>query len=109
MSLDVDHYAEPEGRGMNDSMIVALGRGVIKVLISAFIGTGVGLVTFGVSTRNRPDIWIQHNPPGEMFLAVGVGMLTTGVAMAGAFILPRLAARQLSDTAKPMVADAWQA
>lgn len=87
--------------------LIALGRGVVKVMVSFFVGTGIGLVTFGATTRDKPDIWESRNPPGEMFLSVGVGLLTTGIVMAGAFILPRIAARHLPETKKPTPADAW--
>lgn len=91
---------------MNDTLI-ALGRGIVKVMVSFFVGTGIGLVTFGATTRDKPDIWDSRNPPGEMFLSVGVGLLTTGLVMAGAFVLPRIAAKCPTTAEKPAPTDAW--
>jgi len=91
---------------MNETL-TALGRGIVKVMVSFFVGTGIGLVTFGASTRHRPDIWEMRNPPGEVFLSVGVGLLATGFVMAGAFILPRIAAGRPVESTKPVPINEW--
>jgi hypothetical protein len=70
-------------------LLLALGRGVVKVLISVFVGTGVGLLTFGLSVKDKPEVWERRDPPGEMFLAVGAGLLSTGGLMTALFYLPR--------------------
>jgi hypothetical protein len=67
--------------------LVALGHGIVKVMVSLFVGTGVGLVTFGVMTRDRPEIWEMRNPPGEVFLSVGIGLLTAGTVLASEALL----------------------
>lgn len=85
--------------------LTALGYGIVKVMISAFVGTGVGLITFGASTQNKPEVWQSSNPPGEMFLSFGVGMFITGVVMALAFVVPRLFKRQA--VAKPVAVEEW--
>jgi hypothetical protein len=70
-------------------LLLAFGRGIVKVLISVFVGTGVGLLTFGLSVKDKPDVWEKGDPPGEVFLAVGAGLLSTGGLMTGLFYLPR--------------------
>jgi hypothetical protein len=74
---------------MNELLLV-FGRGVVKVLVSLLVGTGIGLVTFGISVRGQPEFWQQRQPPGELFLAVGVGLLSAGLLMMVMFLLPRL-------------------
>ena len=68
--------------------VLALGRGVVKTLISLFIGSGVGLLTFGISTRDMPDLWEHRTPPPGLFTAMGAGLLTTGAMMVLLFFLP---------------------
>jgi hypothetical protein len=75
---------------MNE-ILVAFGRGLVKTLISFFVGTGVGLVTFGASVNGTEDVWMRHGPPPELFLAIGAGMLSTAASMVGLFFIPRLA------------------
>ena len=72
-------------------LLRSLGRGFINILISLFVGTGVGMVAFGVSARNRPGFWedFSRGPSAEFFLGVGSGMLTAGMVMIGLFCLPR--------------------
>ena len=70
--------------------VLALGRGVIKTLISLFIGSGVGLLTFGVATRDMPNFWEHRGPPPGFFTATGAGLLATGAMMVLLFFLPRL-------------------
>jgi hypothetical protein len=69
--------------------LLALGRGIVKTLISLFIGSGVGLLTFGVSTRDMPDIWDHRGPPPGVFTAMGAGLLATGAMMVVMFSLSR--------------------
>lgn len=74
---------------MNETLL-ALGRGVVKVLVSLFVGTGVGLVTFGAAVKDVHDVWRYDGPPPGLFMAVGTGMLVTGVTMGLMFFVPRL-------------------
>ncbi len=67
----------------------AFGRGVVKFSIALTVGVGVGLVIFGGTASE--DAWMSRNPPPEIFLAVGAGMLTTGVLLGLLFFLPRRA------------------
>jgi hypothetical protein len=69
--------------------LLALGRGIVKTLISLFIGSGVGLLTFGVSTRDMPDLWDHRGPPPGFFTAMGAGLLATGAMMVLMFALSR--------------------
>jgi hypothetical protein len=71
-----------------DEILLTFGRGVIKLLISLFIGAGAGLLTFGITTMGKPNIWRQPDPPGEMFLGIGVGLLTAGVLLLVLFFIP---------------------
>ena len=70
-------------------MVLALGRGIVKTLISLFIGGGVGLLTFGVATRDMPDLWQHRGPPAGTFTALGAGLLATGAMRGLLFALPR--------------------
>ena len=70
-------------------LLLALGRGVVKTLISVFVGAGVGLVTFGTSVEDAYHLWRQPGPPPEMFVAVGAGMLSAGAVMLVLFFVPR--------------------
>ena len=72
-----------------DRTLFALGRGIVKTLISLFIGSGVGLLTFGISTRDMPDLWEHRGPPPGLFTATGAGLLATGAMMVLLFSLPR--------------------
>lgn len=72
---------------MNETA-VALGRGVVKTIISVFVGTGVGLVTFGCCVKDTEDIWLKPGPPPAFFLAVGAGLLSAGVLMLALFFTP---------------------
>ncbi len=46
-----------------DGTMVVLGRGIVKFIISLFVGGGVGLLTFGLTTRDVPDLWQRNYPP----------------------------------------------
>lgn len=71
-------------------LLAAFGRGVVKVVISLVFGVGVGLLSFGLAASGQEDIWHRGDPPGEMFLGVGAGLLTTGLTMVLLFfVLPR--------------------
>src|SRR5688572_21738037 len=69
--------------GMQETML-SLGRGIAKTFISLLIGSGVGLLTFGISVRDMHDLW---EPPG-LFTATGAGLLATGATMVLLFSLP---------------------
>jgi hypothetical protein len=61
--------------------VLALGRGIVKILISLLIGGGVGLLTFGLATRDLPDLWERRGPPPGVFTATGAGLLAAGGMM----------------------------
>ena len=69
--------------------VLALGRGIVKTLISLFMGSGVGLLTFGIMTRDIPDFLEHRGPPPGLFTAAGAGLLATGAMMVLLFALPR--------------------
>jgi hypothetical protein len=75
---------------MNDftRIVLAFGRGLIKLLISVVVGVGVGLLVIGITTANRPELWQQRGPPGEVFIAVGAGLLSGGGTLALLFFAP---------------------
>jgi hypothetical protein len=77
------------GGGWARDVLLAFGRGCVKILISLLLGAGAGLMTFGISAQGKPPLWQQREPPPELFLAVGVGMLTAGALMALLFMLGR--------------------
>jgi len=62
-------------------VLLAFGRGLLKVVTSLCVGTGVGLVLIGYLTRGKDDIWSNRNPPAELFLAIGAWLLTAGGIM----------------------------
>ena len=71
-------------------VFLALGRGLIKVLISLLVGAGAGLLALGIAGRDKPNMWEpQRGPAAELFLGVGVGLLTAGVLMAVLFLFSR--------------------
>ena len=70
--------------------LLALGRGIVKTLVSLFLGSGVGLLTFGVTTGDMPGILEHRGPPPGFFTAMGTGLLATGASMVLLFFLPRL-------------------
>ena len=71
-----------------DRTLQSLGRGIVKTLISLFVGGGIGLLTFGITTKDMPDLWERSGPPGGFFIALGAGMLATGAMMVLLFFLP---------------------
>jgi len=73
---------------MNE-VLLAFGRGLVRVLISLLIGTGAGLLTLGIASRDQPDLWKRTSTPAELFLALGVGMLTAGALMGLLFVCCR--------------------
>ena len=75
---------------MNDftRIVLAFGRGYIKLLISVIDGFGVGLLVLGITTANRPDLWQRREPPGEIFIAVGAGLLSGGATLLLLFFVP---------------------
>jgi len=86
-------------------LLLAFGRGVVKTSISVFVGTGVGLVTFGANVEDPEKIWHSYGPPPEMFLAVGAGMLSAGAMMLVLFLLPRAGKSLTAFTEKPEPVD----
>jgi len=75
---------------MNDftRIVLAFGRGVIKVLISVLAGFGVGILVVGIATAGRPDVWQQRSPPGEVLMGIGAGLLAGGGTLLALFFLP---------------------
>ncbi len=66
-------------------VLLAFGRGLVKFLVSLFVGSGVGLFLFGFFTRGQPT--------GELFLAIGAGLLSAGVMLLLLFGIPWLRGR----------------
>jgi hypothetical protein len=71
----------------------AFGRGVVKLLVSLFAGVGVGFLTFGIIARDRPELWRSREPPNELFIGIGAGLLTTAVLLLLLFGVPWLLRR----------------
>lgn len=69
-------------------IVIAFGRGVIKVLISIVVGFGVGLLVIGIATADRPELWQQRDPPGEIFIGIGAGLLSGGGVLLLLFFVP---------------------
>ncbi len=79
-------------------ILLAFGRGFIKVLISLLVGAGAGLLALGIAGRDKPNMWEpQRGPAAELFLGVGVGLLTSGAVMAILFLFGR---RRAPETAR---------
>jgi hypothetical protein len=91
---------------MNEVML-AMGRAVVKILISLFAGAGIGLVTFGLTVRDTPDLWLRPGPPPGFFLALGMGLLTTAILMTILFYFPRPRKDSPLVPAKGSARDAW--
>jgi len=75
-------------------VLFALGRGIVKVLVSLFAAAGVGFLVFGLTTRNQPNLLKQGPPPAEIFLAMGAGALTGAVVLLVLFAIPSRKSRQ---------------
>jgi hypothetical protein len=75
---------------MNDfaNVLIAFGRGIIKIIISALVGFGVALLVIGITTSNRPEIWRMPGPPGELLMGIGAGLLSGGGTLLALFFLP---------------------
>jgi len=72
-----------------EELFLSFGRGVVKLLVSLFVGTGVGMLTFGILTRGRPEVWNSREPPAELFLGIGAGLLSAAAMMLLLFFVPR--------------------
>ena len=61
-------------------ILIALGRGFVKLLVALFVGFGVGLVTVGYFSMQNQSAWdFKREPPiGELCLGIGAGLLTAG-------------------------------
>src|SRR5882724_1976880 len=72
-------------------VLLAFGRGIVKVLISLLIGTGSGMLALGIAARDKPDLWHQQQrgPTPEVSLGIGVGLLAAGGLMAILFLFSR--------------------
>lgn len=68
----------------------ALGYGIVKVMISLIAGNGVGMLVFGLASRDRPEIMEFREPPPELFLSIGAGLLTSAALLVLLFFIPRL-------------------
>jgi hypothetical protein len=73
-----------------ENTMLALGRGLVKLIISLFVGGGVGLLTFGLTTNDVPDLWTRNYPPPGFFTALGAGLLSAAFVMTALFLLPRI-------------------
>ena len=91
---------------MND-VLMAFGRGIVKVLISLFTGTGVGLVTFALAVPRTENIWLSPGPPAEFFLGLGTGLLTTAGMMAVLFFVPMPRREAAVAAGKPVQPADW--
>jgi hypothetical protein len=81
-------------------ILLAFGRGLIKVLISLLVGAGAGLLALGIAGRDKPDLWKRNGPAPELLLGVGVGLLTAGAIMAILFLFSRRRAAE-TDRGEP--------
>ncbi len=81
-----------QGCDMNDfsDIVVGLGRGIVKILISGLVGVGVGMLVIGIVTAGRPQIWEMRQVPGEMFIGIGAGLLSGGAMLLLLFLVPWL-------------------
>jgi hypothetical protein len=88
--------AKIERLAMNDftRVVLAFGRGIVKILISALVGFGIGLLIVGITTAGKPQIWRQPDPPGELFIGIGAGLLSGGGTLLALFFLPWFLKRQ---------------
>jgi hypothetical protein len=91
---------------MNE-VFLAFGRGVVKFLISCFVGTGVGLLTFGIAVKDNPYWYSAPAPPGGLFVGFGAGLLTTGGMMMALFFGPRVWKGPPAEAAKPAAPADW--
>ncbi len=95
---------------MNDfaAIVLAFGRGIIKVLISGLTGFGVGLLVVGITTASKPQIWHQGGgPPGELLIGIGAGLLSGGGTLLALFFVPfftKRASRQAYVEEAPILA-----
>jgi len=80
------------------TIVLALGRGIIKILISALVGFGVALLVIGISTSNRPEVWNRQGPPGELLMGIGAGLLSGGGTLLALFFLPWFIRRRAEPT-----------
>jgi len=80
------------------TIVLALGRGIIKILISALVGFGVALLVIGISTSNRPEVWQRQGPPGELLMGIGAGLLSGGGTLLALFFLPWFIRRRAEPT-----------
>lgn len=90
-------------------ILMTLGRSIVKILISVFAGTGIGLVVFGTMVRDIPDIWLRPGPPPGFFVAVGAGMLTAGLMMMALFFLPKIGKTTSPEEVKRAATADWSA
>jgi hypothetical protein len=79
-----DEAADEVAREMM-ALPVVFGRGLIKVVIAVLVGVGVGFIVFGATALDKPDIWRRRDPPADMFLGIGAGLLSGGGVMLGLF------------------------
>jgi hypothetical protein len=61
--------------------LLAVGRGLMKLVISILAGAGVGVLVLGLTTRGRPEIWHASVPTAELLIAIGAGSLTAAVLL----------------------------
>ena len=83
-------YSLAIGGTAMDGTLIALGRGIVKFIISMFVGSGVGLLTFGATSKDVPDLWTRNGPPWGFFVGMGAGLLSAAASMVLLFFVPRL-------------------
>jgi hypothetical protein len=81
-------------------VLLAFGRGFVKVVISLLIGAGAGLLALGIAGRDQPELWHGNSPAPELLLGMGVGLLTAGAVMAILFMFShqRVSERDRTET-----------
>jgi hypothetical protein len=67
-------------------VLLAFGRGLVKILIGSLVGTGACLLTLGIVSRDKPRV---SDTSPEFYLAIGVGLLTAGALLAVMFLFSR--------------------
>ncbi|MCS7047407.1 MAG: hypothetical protein NZO58_13700 [Gemmataceae bacterium] len=72
------------------ALLLALGRGIIKIVVSTLVGFGVAILLIGLTTAGRPEVWERRTPPGELLIGIGAGMLSGGLTLLLLFLVPWL-------------------
>lgn len=73
---------------MND-LARAFGRGIVKILISLFVGVGIAMAILGYCAKDKPQILQPGDPSSEVYLAFDIGLVTSGLVLGALFIFPK--------------------